>query len=268
VIVSSLMGARVWDMGLQDLRHTWLYKVSRVILDEFKLTGEVAVVAYWGKNRLPGLASGLQDAGAQVVITGTRPKDTDSTIEFVSMDLSNENDLQAMVEHIKAKYGNLDILVNDLSPLFFKPMLEVSSEEWQMTMNSGFKNLFHCIRVVGKYMIANQGGRIVNVISGLAQRGVANCSACCMQMGGVLQLTRTLALEWAEQNVRVNAVGLGWMEDALLEKDRDKVSRYIPMRRLGTPDDVIPLILFLASRASSYMTGYIYFADGGLMTRA
>ena len=114
-------------------------------------------------------------------------------------------------------------------------------------------------------MLGRRQGKIVNIVSGAAARGLGNATAYCASMGGVIQLTRSLALEWARDNVRVNGVGFGWMEESFGGGQGDAVARYVPMRRRGQASDIAPLVIFLASNASSYLSGHIYFIDGGLM---
>jgi len=248
-----------------------------MILDEFKLEGDVALVTCCGQNWLSELVSALAEAGATVIVAGPdhesidrageRAREMGGTAFTIPMDLTNVADVQGMVEQILSKHGRLDILVNNLNLEFAKPFLEMTNGEWGTVIDANLTSLYNATRAAGRYMVEKGTGRIVNITSGLAQRGMINGSAYCSSMGGVLQLTRALALEWATKNVRVNAVGVGWLENAFSKEQKDPMRRYIPMRRCGRPDDILPMVLFLASGASSYLTGYIYLVDGGLMAR-
>ena len=248
-----------------------------MILDEFKLDGDVALLTCLGKNRLPGLSMALAEAGAKVFIAGAENDDIHRSviragmdgldIDFLTIDLSSGSDIDEMVDRIISRHGKLDILVNNMNPEFAKPLMKTPTEEWESIVNTNLRSLFLCTRAAARHMVEINSGRIVNIASGLSQRGMKSESAYCSVMGGILQMTRSLAMEWAEKNVRVNAVGTGWMEDDLSDGQKDIMSKYIPMRRLAIENDILPLILFMASTASSYMTGYIYFADGGLMAR-
>ena len=248
-----------------------------MILDEFKLEGDVALVTCCGQNWLSELVSALAEAGATVIVAGPdhesidrageRAREMGGTAFTIPMDLTNVADVQGMVEQILSKHGRLDILVNNLNLEFAKPFLEMTNGEWRTVMDANLTSLYNVTRASGRYMVEKGTGSIVNITSGLAQRGMINGSAYCSSMGGVLQLTRALALEWATKNVRVNAVGVGWLENAFSKEQTDPMRRYIPMRRPGRPDDILPMVLFLASGASSYLTGYIYLVDGGLMAR-
>lgn len=248
-----------------------------MVLDEFKMDGDIVLLTCMGHSMLKGLISLFAEAGATVLVACPDREKVDAAVkEFMEKganilsfptNLERLEDVRLMVERILHQFGKIDCLVNNLNMEFAKPFTDISSEEWSSVINMNLTSLFNCIKSAGLHMIGNNSGRIVNIISGLAQRGMANGSAYCASMGGVLQLTRSLALEWATKNIRVNAVGTGWIDQAFSEEGKDPVARYIPMRRRARPDDILPMVLFLASRASSYMTGYIYFADGGLMAR-
>jgi NAD(P)-dependent dehydrogenase (short-subunit alcohol dehydrogenase family) len=248
-----------------------------MILDEFKMKGEVVLLTCTGRSMLKGLIAAITEAGATVSVAGPDAEEIDLVVKDARekggdvfsfpTDLTRDEDTRLMVERVLTQFGKIDCLVNNLNMEFAKPFLEVTAEEWEKVMSCNLNSVFHCIQAVGKYMIEKNSGRVVNITSGLAQRGMINGSVYCAGMGGVLQMTRSLALEWADKNVRVNAVGTGWLDDAFSEDPKDSMARYIPMRRRAKPDDILPMVLFLASEASSYMTGYIYFADGGLMAR-
>jgi NAD(P)-dependent dehydrogenase (short-subunit alcohol dehydrogenase family) len=149
---------------------------------------------------------------------------------------------------------------------FAKPLIEIGENEWHQVIDANLTSLFLCCKVVGRYMLEQEAGRIVNITSGLGTAGLPNGTVYCASMGGVIQFTKALALEWARQNIRVNAIGAGWMDNTK-ELD-DLVVRYIPERRPGHPEDLATLMIFLASDASSYLSGHLYLVDGGLMARS
>ncbi|MFC1534527.1 SDR family NAD(P)-dependent oxidoreductase [Thermodesulfobacteriota bacterium] len=261
-----------------NITNQWVDRQT-MILDEFRLEGDVALLTCYGQDRLSGLVSALVEAGAKVAVAGPDHEDIDLAVErarnmggaafAIPTDLTDGKDVQVMTEQVLSKYGRLDILVNNLNLEFAKPLIKMTHMEWKRIIDANLTSLFSCIKAAGEHMLEKNSGRIVNITSGLAQRGLEHGSAYCASMGGALQLTRALALEWAIKNVRVNAVGIGWMKGAFSEdQEDDPMAKYIPMRRRGGPEDIIPMVLFLASNASSYMSGYIYFADGGLMARA
>ncbi|MDO9333466.1 MAG: SDR family oxidoreductase, partial [Dehalococcoidales bacterium] len=122
-------------------------------------------------------------------------------------------------------------------------------------------------RATGKQMLVQKKGRIINIISGLAERGIANGSAYCVAMGSVLQLTKALALEWALQGITVNAIGTGWFTEPGKPVD-ETLARYIPEKRYGKPEEIGSLVVYLASDVTEFTTGQFMFVDGGLMAHA
>jgi NAD(P)-dependent dehydrogenase (short-subunit alcohol dehydrogenase family) len=249
-----------------------------MILEEFRLEGNVAILTGCGRSWLKYLGLALAQAGAAVVTAGPEQKQIESGIEeirrlgrkamAIQTDLTSSREIQRMMDHTLSQFGRIDILVNHLNLEFGKPFLEVTEGEWKRVIDTNLTAVFLCSQAVGKHMVEQKAGKIVNIVSGGAERGLANGTAYCASMGGVVQLTRSLALEWARTNVRINAVGVGWMENSFAGEKDDSVAHYIPMRRRARPEDIAPLMVFLASNASSYLSGQLYFADGGLMARA
>jgi NAD(P)-dependent dehydrogenase (short-subunit alcohol dehydrogenase family) len=248
-----------------------------MILEEFKLEGDVAVLTGCGKSWVKDLALALAEAGASVVVTGSgkdieievkEARNLQNRVIAISTDLTSTRDIQGMMRHILSQFGRIDILVNNLNLEFGKPFLKMNQRELKQVMGANLTSVFLLCKAFGKHMVDQKQGKIINIVPGAAVRGLVNGAAYCASMGGVIQLTRALALEWARENVRINAVGVGWMENAYGGIPEDAVARYIPMRRRGKPEDIASLIIFLASAASSYLSGNIYFVDGGLMARA
>ena len=246
------------------------------MLDEFKLDGNIAIIAANGRSWTKEIAISLNKAGAKVVVaTNNREKIaeinsnlSDKKILCIPTDLSSGQEIENMVKKTIARFGKIDILINNFNTEFVKPIIDMTEKEWYDVMQANVASVFLCCKSVGKQMIEQRSGSIINMVSGLAERGVSNGTAYCSSMGGVLQLTRALALEWANRNIRVNALGSGWMESDGARNEKDIISRYIPAHRRLLPEDVTPLVLFLASKASSYCSGNIFTADGGLMVRA
>jgi NAD(P)-dependent dehydrogenase (short-subunit alcohol dehydrogenase family) len=217
----------------------------------------------------------LAEAGADIVVAMKNEKSLGETLEkawqlgrkavAISTDVTDSAEVQRMVEQAIDGFGKIDILVNVANIQLAKPLLEVSEHEWQQVMETNLTSVFLCCRAVGKHMMAQKKGTIINIASGLALRGVANFAPYCASMGGVLQFTRALALEWALANIRVNGIGPGWFENkaAANESGRDPLLRFIPMKRRGRPDDITGLVVYLASDASQYVTGQMFVVDGG-----
>ncbi len=248
-----------------------------MVIEEFKLMGDVAVLTGCGQNWLKNLTSALAEAGATVIVAGPQKEDIEGAaaeaghleqkVIPILTNLTSSREVQSMVEQVVSQFGKIDILINDLNLEFGKPFLEVTEEEWHQVMDSNLTSTFLCCKAVGKYMVNQSAGRIVNIVSGLGEKVISNGAPYCASMGGMIQLTRTLALEWARKNIRVNAIAIGWMEYNTAEAQEDLIARYIPMRRRGRHGDIAPLVLFLASNASSYVNGHICIVDGGLMAR-
>jgi NAD(P)-dependent dehydrogenase (short-subunit alcohol dehydrogenase family) len=247
-----------------------------MILHELKLDGDVAILIGHKAQSLKVLTGALAEAGAAVVVSGPLKREVEQAADEASkcgqraiampVDVTSQWAIQTLMKKVVAAYGRVDICVNDLSVPFGKPFVEMTASEWDRTIETNLKSVFLSSKVIGEHMKMKRSGRIVNIISGLAERGLSNGTAYCAAMGAVSQLTRSLALEWARDNVRINAIGTGWMEDEDAGPD-DPVARFIPMGRRGRPEDIAPLVILLASKGSSYQTGYIYFVDGGLMAR-
>jgi NAD(P)-dependent dehydrogenase (short-subunit alcohol dehydrogenase family) len=248
-----------------------------MILEEFKLKGDVAILFGCGQSWLKHFATALAQAGANVVVSGPSKGEIESVADEVKrlgrkilsipLNLTSIQEIEAMTEQVMAQFGRIDILVNNHNLQFGKAFLEMTDEEWRRVHEANLTGVFRCCKAVGRHMVKQKSGKIINIVSGAGERGLPNGVAYCSSMGGVIQLTRALALEWAGESVRVNAVGIGWMENPIEEGQKDPISSYIPMRRRGEPEDIAPLVLFLASEASSYLTGHVYFVDGGLMAR-
>ncbi|PKB63817.1 MAG: hypothetical protein BZY80_05215 [SAR202 cluster bacterium Io17-Chloro-G2] len=246
------------------------------ILPEFSLAGRAAILATSGGDQAPLLAQALVEAGASVfTIARTQPlldavldglPGTGNQKGAVIGSPSSESLRTAMAEFGLA-HGRLDILVNDNRSMFAKPFTEITLEEWDEVHSRNVKFTFMLCQEAGLRMTQQGYGRIVNVVSELAERGMANGAAFAASQASLLSLTRSLGVEWGRSNVRVNALGMGWFssEDLPLEVQReDLVVRYTPLRRLGHPRDIGPLLVYLCSEACDYTTGQPVYVDGGL----
>ena len=217
----------------------------------FNLNDRNAVLVTRGGINAPALSAALNDAGATLAVV-TWTGGTDGLESAVSNALSN--------------LGGIDILVNDLAADFAKPLTDMTYEDWRTTVDLNLDSVFLSCKAAAAHMLEQQRGRIVNIASGLGARVVVNQSAFSAAQAGVIQLTRALGLEWARNNVRVNAIVGGWIvdsEDAL----PDKIRRYVPMQRWGRPEDLGGALVYLASDSCSFTTGEPVFIDGGIMVR-
>ena len=185
-------------------------------------------------------------------------------------DLTDSAQVEAMVARAASEFGRVDILVNNARAEFGKPFADVTEAEWQTLMDFNVKSMFLCCQAAGGRMLAQGGGRIVNIGSGLALRGLWNSVAACASQGAVHQITAALALEWGKDNVRVNGIGAGWIttEEQTEEAQKELLVRYLPLRRRGHPTDLCGLLVYLASDACDFVTGQTVFIDGGALAHA
>ena len=231
----------------------------------FNLKGKKTVLVTRCGINAPVLAAALTDAGAILSIvhpeSATPPPASASVPWF-----RDAAGLQPAVSSAMAGMAGIDILVNDLAADFAKPFADMSYEEWRTAIDRNLDAVFVSCQTASGRMLAKQNGRIVNIASGLGARAVVNEAAFSAAQAGVIHLTRALGLEWARDNIRVNAIVGGWIvdsDDAL----SDKVRRYIPNQRWGRPEDLAGVLVYLASDSCSFTTGEPFFVDGGIMIR-
>ena len=244
------------------------------VLDAFRLDGRVAVVT--GGNRGLGyaFARALGEAGARVAIAA---RDAGKNVEAaaaldalgVELDVTDPTSVAAMVERVTEELGPIDVLVNNAGACFHRPALEVPEEEWRAVWDVNVDGLWHCSRVVGAQMVERRAGVIVNIgsISAMIVNRPQMQPAYNASKAAVHQLTRSLAAEWAPHGVRVNALAPGYVKTEMSPVDEPRFRRHwiedAPMERYATPDELGPSLLYLASDASSFVTGSVLVVDGG-----
>lgn len=243
----------------------------------FLLKDKVALVGGDNKFWTKSVVTALAGAGADIAIAAKGSPRLTEAVEAVRKagrkaiaiptDVTNATQVQKAVNQVIAEYGCIDILVNAGDTPFFQPFLEIKATEWDKVMDYNFNSVMNFCRATGKQMLVQKKGRIINIISGLAERGIANGSAYCVAMGSVLQLTKALALEWALQGITVNAIGTGWFTEPGKPVD-ETLARYIPEKRYGKPEEIGSLVVYLASDVTEFTTGQFMFVDGGLMAHA
>lgn len=166
-------------------------------------------------------------------------------------------------------FGHIDILVNNAGVNITQWAVDVTEEAWDRVLDTNLKALFFCAQTVGKVMIRQKKGKIINVSSQTGTVAIPQRAAYCSSKGGVNQLTKLLAIEWAQYNINVNAIAPTFIETPftkpMFEKEgfREYVLGNIPLGRVGTPDDVTGAVIYLASEASNMVTGHILLVDGG-----
>ena len=244
---------------------------------EWNLSGKAAIITADRRGWTPYLASALAEAGADVAIAGAEDSDmreTAAAVEregrralAVATDVTDSAQAGAAVERALAEFGKIDILVNNARVEFGKPFADVSEDEWKRVMDFNVGSVFVFCQAVGKHMLERGRGRIINMNSGLAVRGLWNSTAACASHGAVHQLTSALALEWARSNIRVCGIGAGWVttDEPDADAQPDLLDRYLPSRRRGHPTDLCGLLVYLASDADDFITGQTVFIDGGAL---
>ena len=250
-------------------------------LNRFSLQNKVAIITGAGRGIGRTLAIGLSEAGADVVIVSrtidqveqvaSEIKKLGNKVLPLKVDVTNQKDLSFMVDQTIEKFGKIDVLVNNAGVTIKKPSLEISQEDWDYIMDTNLKGMFFCAQIVGRNMVSNKSGSVINISSVASQVAIKNSSIYCASKGGLMQITKALAIEWAEYNVRVNAIAPAYIDTPLLSwlKDKPEVLNSIenrtPMARLGKPDEILGSAIFLASDAASYITGETIYVDGGLL---
>jgi NAD(P)-dependent dehydrogenase (short-subunit alcohol dehydrogenase family) len=244
---------------------------------EWNLSGKAAIITADRRGWTPYLASALAEAGADVAIAGAEDSDMREAADAVERegrrvlavvtDVTDSAQAGAAVERALAEFGKIDILVNNARVEFGKPFADVSEDEWKRVMDFNVGSVFVFCQAVGKHMLERGRGRIINMNSGLAVRGLWNSTAACASHGAVHQLTSALALEWARSNIRVCGIGAGWVttDEPDADAQPDLLDRYLPSRRRGHPTDLCGLLVYLASDADDFVTGQTVFIDGGAL---
>ncbi|MCM3568235.1 SDR family NAD(P)-dependent oxidoreductase [Neobacillus mesonae] len=251
--------------------------------DIFDLKNKTAIVT--GGNRGLGrlMALSLAKNGANVAVVGrdeVRNTEVVNEIEHlgrkaigISADLTKIDSIQNMVSMVIEEFGMLDILVNNAGISETKFALEVTEEEWDRVMNLNVKSLFFCSQAAAKMMKSQGHGRIINIASVVGAVGDVGICAYTASKGAVINLTRSLALEWARYGITVNAIGPAYIETEMNQKElsnekvKNKIISKTPLKRLGTPEELEGAVLLLASDASSFITGQTIYVDGGWLAQ-
>ncbi len=243
----------------------------------FDLSGKVAIVTGGASGIGNQMAHGLAEAGADLVLCARkleRCEEAAATMPTRALalpcDVSDEESVSAMVARVVHEFGRIDILVNNAGTVWGAAPEDMPLKGWQKVVDVNLTGVFLCSQAAGRVMIEKGGGKIVNIASVAGLHGapaeVANSLPYHATKGGVISLTRDLAWKWARHGINVNAIAPGWfpsdMANFVIERQPELAER-VPLGRFGGPEDLKGAVVFLASRASDYVTGHTLVVDGG-----
>lgn len=247
----------------------------------FSLEGKVAIVTGAGRGLGAAMASGLAEYGASVAVADIDMKAAQDIANGICksggcaypipVNVTDTASVDEMVDSCIEKFGTIDILVNNAGINRRNPVTEMSEEDWDAVLAVNLKGTFLCTRAVGRVLVAKEYGRVVNIASVLGSVGQPNRGPYSASKGGVIQFTKTVALEWAKKGVIVNALAPGYflteLNTALTENKAvfDELTSRIPMGRWADPGELVGPVVFLASEAASYITGQLLNCEGGYL---
>ena len=248
----------------------------------FDLSGRVAIITGGGTGLGRQMAEGLAEMGANLVLSARqkeRCQEAAGVLENHGIralargcDVTVAEDIADLVDFTMDSFGKIDILVNNAGTAWGAPAEEMPLEQWNQVIQTNLTGTFLCAQAVARIMIERQQGKIINIASVAAFGGgrpeILQASGYSASKGGVVSLTKDLACGWARHNVQVNAIAPGWfpthMSGWIIENRKEHILPSIPLGRVGGKDDLKGAAVFLASRASDYVTGHVLVVDGGM----
>jgi NAD(P)-dependent dehydrogenase (short-subunit alcohol dehydrogenase family) len=248
------------------------------VRDFFDLSGKVAIVTGGGSGIGRQMAQGLSEAGAELVLCARKVERCEEAAAqmptralAMQCDVTDADSVESMVARTVDELGRVDILVNNAGTVWGAAPEDIPLKGWQKVVDVNLTGVFLCAQAAGRRMIERgEGGRIVNVASVAGLHGapaeVVNALPYHATKGGVISLTKDLAWKWARHGINVNAIAPGWFPSDMANfviDSNPELARRIPLGRFGGPEDLKGVVVFLASRASDYVTGHTLVVDGG-----
>lgn len=243
------------------------------------LEGQTVIVTGGSKGIGKEIAIAFAELKANVAIIGRGAEALENTLAelksihpnciAIQTDVKETKQIQLMVDQVVAEFGAVDILINNAGVNIAKPAIEVTEEDWDHVLDTNLKSTFFCSQAAAKIMLDNRGGKIINIVSQMAFVGYYNRAAYCSSKGGAVQLTKALAVEWAQSGIRVNAVAPTFIETELTSKMfedeafKKDVHERILLGKLAQPRDITGAVLYLASNLAQFVTGETIKVDGG-----
>jgi len=244
-----------------------------------QLDGKVAVVTGGAQGIGRAIVETYLAEGARVVIIDRNQEQSAKTVselsglgpvEAVNLDVRDWSGVATAFAEIAQRLGSVDVCVNNAGVTAIAPSLEMKEDDWREVIDTNLTAVFSCAQAAGRQMAANGGGAIINMSSSSAVLGLDRRAPYCSSKGALISLTRVLAVEWAGLGIRVNAIGPGWVKTKFVQAaidaghlSEDGIRRRTPLDRLAQPAEIAQVALFLATSASSYLTGQTIFPDGG-----
>lgn len=245
--------------------------------DLFDLHGKTAIITGASRGLGKSMAIGLAKAGSNIVVTDVldtkdtvdKIKEYDVKVLGIKVDVSDESDVEEMVKKTLEKFDSIDILVNNAGILRTDQAEDFSKEDWDKIIDVNLTGQFNCAKIVGKKMIKQGYGRIINISSIAGISGYATSVGYSASKAGVINLTKTLAAEWGEHKINVNAICPGVfatdMTDDYLKSEEfiQRINNNVPLKRYAKPEELVGTVIYLSSKASDYVTGHPLVIDGG-----
>jgi NAD(P)-dependent dehydrogenase (short-subunit alcohol dehydrogenase family) len=246
----------------------------------FDLTGRVALITGGSIGLGRQMAEGLAEMGAHLVLCARKKERCESAAQelkalgvktlALACDVTNPASIQEAVQTTVSQFGRIDILINSAGVSWGAPAEDMPLERWNKVLETNLTGTFLCSQAVGKIMIGQKGGKIINMASVAGMAGSPpelQAIGYSSSKGGVITFTRDLARKWATHNIHVNAIAPGWfpthMSGGVIERNKENLLKDIPLGRFGSEHDLKGAAVFLASRASDYVTGHVLVVDGG-----